>query len=88
MARQIQINISLEPVTQYDSETDTVLLYYKEFPEAFAEGKDVDEAENKLIPLLELMWQEKPKDLEKKLLENYISDQRHKLDLKFIFPRR
>jgi predicted RNase H-like HicB family nuclease len=77
MARQIQLNISLEPVFEHDIETDMYVIWYKEFPEAFAEGRTIEEAENNLIPTLELMWKERPGDLEKRLLEKYINDSHH-----------
>lgn len=70
----MQLNISLEPVVQHDIETDMYILWYKEFPEAFAEGRTIDEAENNLIPTVELMWKEHPDDLRRKLLEKYIND--------------
>lgn len=76
MARQIQLHIPLEPVVEHDTETDMYLIWYVEFPEAFAEGKTIDEAENNLIPALELMWREHPAELKKKLLENYLNDNR------------
>ena len=86
MARQIQLNISLEPVFEHDIETDRYIIWYKEFPEAFAEGKTIEEAENNLIPALELMWKEHPKDLSKKLLEKYINDT-HRSDPQIVFPK-
>lgn len=75
MSRQIQLNISLTPVVEHDTGTNMYIIWYKEFPEAFAEGKSVDEAENNLIPTLELMWTERPKELEKVLIERYVNDQ-------------
>lgn len=84
MARQIQLNISLEPAFEHDIQTDRYVFWYKEFPEAMAEGKTIEEAENNLIPTLELMWQEKPQDLERKLMEKYINDS-HRNGPKVIF---
>ena len=72
------MNISLEPVVEHDIKTDLYVLWYKEFPEAFAEGRTIEEAENNLIPTLELMWRERPRELEKRLLENYINDSHRK----------
>jgi len=86
MARQIQLNISLEPVFRHDVQTDRYVFWYKEFPEAFSEGRTIEEAENNLIPTLELMWQEHPKDLERKLLEKYINDS-HRKNPQIIFPK-
>jgi predicted RNase H-like HicB family nuclease len=87
MARQIQLNISLEPVVEHDVNTDMYVIWYKEFPEAFAEGKTIDEAENNLIPTLELMWKEHPGELNKKLLENFINDS-HRKGPQVVFPRK
>jgi predicted RNase H-like HicB family nuclease len=87
MARQIQLNISLEPVVEHDVNTDMYVIWYKEFPEAFAEGKTIDEAENNLIPTLELMWKEHPRELNKKLLENFINDS-HRKGPQVVFPRK
>ncbi|RYZ25164.1 MAG: hypothetical protein EOO10_18995 [Chitinophagaceae bacterium] len=78
MSRQLQINVSLEPVIQHDPDSNMYLVYYKEFPEAFAEGRTPDEAENNLIPTLELMWRERPEDLQRKLLDKYINDNHRK----------
>ncbi|MEJ7676341.1 MAG: hypothetical protein WKG06_00360 [Segetibacter sp.] len=74
MSRDMQLNIALTPVLEHDIDTDRFMIYYKEFPQAFAIGKTEDEAELNLIPVLELMWKERPKDLEKVLLEKYIND--------------
>lgn len=87
MARQMQLNISLEPMVEHDINSDMYVIWYKEFPEAFAEGKTIEEAEVNLIPTLELMWREHPKDLEKKLLENYINDS-HRKQPQIVFPNR
>jgi predicted RNase H-like HicB family nuclease len=87
MARQIQLNISLEPEVKHDINTDLYVIWYKEFPEAFAEGRSIEEAENNLIPVLELMWKEHPRDLEKKLLMNYINDS-HRRGPQVIFPNK
>lgn len=85
MARLMQLNISLTPVVEHDINTDLYLIWYEQFPEAFAEGKSIDEAENNLIPVLELMWRERPRELEKKLLEKYINDS-HRANPQIVFP--
>lgn len=74
MPRDVLLNLSFTPVIDHDIEADRYVIYYEEFPEAHAVGKTIDEAENNLIPLVELMWQEKPRDLAKKLLKNYLND--------------
>jgi predicted RNase H-like HicB family nuclease len=78
MSRNMQLNISLTPVLEHDIDTDRFLIYYREFPQAFAVGKTEDEAEGNLIPLVELMWKERPRELEKVLLEKYINDAHRK----------
>jgi predicted RNase H-like HicB family nuclease len=87
MARQIQLNISLTPVVRHDIDTELFLIWYDQFPEAFAEGKSIEEAENNLIPVLELMWKERPRELEKKLLDQYINDS-HRSNPKIVFPNK
>lgn len=87
MARQIQLNISLEPLFEHDVEADMYVIWYKEFPEAFAEGRTIEEAEDNLIPTLELMWRERPKELENKLIEKYINDS-HRKGPQIVFPQK
>jgi predicted RNase H-like HicB family nuclease len=74
MSRNILLNLALTPVFNHDIDADRYVMHYKEFPEAHAVGQTVEEAENNLIPLVELMWQEQPEYLAKKLLENYINN--------------
>jgi predicted RNase H-like HicB family nuclease len=88
MARQIQLNISLEPIFEHDAKTDLYIIWYKEFPGAFAEGRTIEEAESNLIPTLELMWQERPKELERILLERYINDSHHQNPPKVVFSSK
>lgn len=58
MSRQMQLNISLTPISEHDMKTDSYVIYYKEFPNAIAVGHTEEEAELNLIPLVELMWKE------------------------------
>lgn len=74
MSRLMNFNISLTPITTFDLETKTYVTYYKEFPNAIAVGNTEEEAETNLDPLVELMWKEKPLDLEKRLMEIYLSN--------------
>jgi predicted RNase H-like HicB family nuclease len=74
MPRNLLLNVSLTPIVEHDIDADRYVMYYSEFPEALAVGETETEAELNLSVLVELMWQERPKDLAKKLLENYIND--------------
>lgn len=74
MKREMLLNISLTPVIEHDMKTNSYIMYYKEFPNAVAVGDTVDEAELNLIPLVEMMWREKPRDLAKILVNNYINN--------------
>ena len=74
MPRNVLLNLLFTPIFEHDIEADRYVMHFKEFPEAHAVGKTVEEAEDNLIPLVELMWQEKPRDLAKKLLEDYLKD--------------
>jgi hypothetical protein len=73
MARQIQINLGLNPVLNFDGQTNRFIIYYKEFPQAIATGINEDEAENNLIYLVEDMWRKRPDDLKKLLTESYMN---------------
>ena len=72
MTRQIQLNLALTPVVNYDGRLSRYSIYYEEFPEAIATGKNEDEAENNLIFLVEDMWSKRPEDLKSYLLKNFI----------------
>jgi len=74
MARQVQINLNLNPVVTYDTKTKEYVIYYEEFPQAIATGSSKDEAEDNLIFLVEQMWQKRSDDLKKFLLDNYIQN--------------
>ena len=87
MARQIQLNISLTPIVKHDINTDLYVIWYEQFPEAFAEGRSIDEAENNLIPVLELMWSQRPEDTKRKLMESYINDS-HRINPQIVFPNK
>lgn len=71
MAREIQLNLGLTPVFEFDGKTDQYVSYFKEFPNAMAVGKSEDDAENRLIHLVEAMWRDKPDDLRKALINIY-----------------
>lgn len=72
MAKQIQINLGLNTIHNYDGKTDRHMVYYKEFPQAIATGKNEEEAENNLIFLVEDMWRKRPDDLKALLMESYM----------------
>jgi len=86
MSRDVLLNLSFTPVVEHDIEADRYVMYYAEFPEAHAVGKTIDEAEDNLIPLVELMWQEKPRDLAQKLLKDYLNDS-HRAAPKLKIPK-
>ncbi len=71
MARHIQLNLQLNPVYRFDSKTDQYTTYYEEFPNAIAVGETEEEAEIRLIHLVETMWKERPDDLRQTLLTKY-----------------
>ena len=74
MQRQIQLNISLTPVRHYDETTDQHVTYYEEFPQAVAVGDTEEQADNKLIHLVERMWQDEKQDLIETLKGKYLQD--------------
>jgi len=71
MNRQINLNISLTPVSEYDAKAERYIMYFKDFPQAIASGVSEDEAENNLIFLVEDMWKKRKDDLRNFLLKNY-----------------
>lgn len=78
MSRTMQLNIDLTPIFEHDTDTNRIMAHFLEFPQAFAIGETKDEAEINLIPLVELMWKEKPRELERILLERFINDSHRK----------
>lgn len=74
MVPQLQLNISLNPVVEYDSKTDRYVTYYEEFPQAIAVGRTQEEAEINLIHIVEAMWRERKEELREMLKQKYIND--------------
>lgn len=78
MSRTIQLNLALTPVFNYDSKTDQFTVYYEEFSEAIAVGETEEEAEKRLIKLVEVMWADRPAELNNKLLSVYANSEKIK----------
>ena len=79
MARQIQLNLQLTPVYRFDSKTDQYTTYYEEFPNAIAVGETEEDAEIRLVHLVETMWKERHDDLRHTLLTKYTNSPQSKI---------
>lgn len=79
MAREMSLNIALTPISHYDLKTDQYVTYFEEFPQAIAIGETQEDADNRLIHLVEAMWKERRKELSESLLKNYVNDA-HKIN--------
>ena len=72
--REIQLNLQLTPVFEFDGKTDQFVSYFKEFPNAMAVGESENDAENRLIHLVEAMWKDRPDELRKTLINIYANN--------------
>lgn len=80
--REIQLNLQLTPVFEFDGKTDQFVSYFKEFPNAMAVGESENDAENRLIHLVEAMWRDRPEDLKKTLINIYANSTTHSGNIK------
>lgn len=71
MRRELQLNLQLTPVFEYDSKTNQFVTYYEEFPNAIAIGENEEDAAVRLAHLVEKMWREEPEGVKKFFLEKY-----------------
>lgn len=71
--RQLNLNINLTPILEFDAKTDQYFVFYKEFPQAIAIGSTEDDAETRLAHLVENMWKEEDADL-KETLHKYLNE--------------
>ncbi len=71
MLRELQLNLQLTPVYNYDNKTDQYTTYFEEFPNAIAVGENEQEAELRLAHLVEKMWVEEADDVRNFFLERY-----------------
>jgi predicted RNase H-like HicB family nuclease len=84
MSRKLQLSIALTPVVHYDNKTDQYVTYFEEFPQAIAVGESEEDADNRLIHLVEVMWKERKEELENTLLTKYINKSHRNSESKLI----